>query len=232
MDVTNIEGCCVVSNLYNLGGAHSVLRHKNQREFNNALRDKMRVLNRHIVCYTNFQQNVERKFLETAGFTVENFGTICMHKITKENLQAYLNNSLAQDRLSEQEEINSVIAEINQAVNSPFRAPKPPYTLEHWKNFLLIVGNTQHVRDYGAHYNHQIYNDKLHKYQYLASTLNGQPLPRREFIEAYFKVKIGGDYNLGSTYLLCVPEINGYNKTNCLLNYINHQHGCQLNEYK
>lgn len=231
MDATGIEGCCVVTNLYNLGGAHSIHRAKSQRDFNNNLRQIRGRLSRHIVCYTNNQQSVERRFLQTAQFDTEPFGTIYLHKIVRDKLDRYLAKTFKEDNKSLEEELKDQLDLIKEALKSPFRKPKPPYTLKHWEQFFQIV-NPEFAKIRGSYLNHSRYNNSKSEYQYVAGTIDNHPLPHKQLVEAYFQVKIPPTYNYNSIYLLAVPEFSDYNRNNCLLNCINAEYGLTLDEYK
>lgn len=61
-----IEGCCVSSNFYDLGGAHAKYRSKNLEEF--ALKMVSLGYTNFNIAITNQGQDVERKYLEELGF--------------------------------------------------------------------------------------------------------------------------------------------------------------------
>ena len=75
-----IQGCCVGSNFYNLGGAHGHPTAKDQDEFNSWLCSRgVSSIN---IAITNYQQQKTRNYLINAGWKTEKVGSLYISTIS------------------------------------------------------------------------------------------------------------------------------------------------------
>lgn len=84
-----VTGCCVATNIYNLGGAHGHVRAINQEEFDLKFRGKG--WNNAVVAFTSMYQKPEREFLKVQGWREEQVNNnISVHTIRGDVLRKYM----------------------------------------------------------------------------------------------------------------------------------------------
>ena len=97
MNFGEVAGCCAATNLYNVGGAHSYPRAKDQEEWDLRFLNQEWRIRSLVFCITNSEQAIERGYLEKMGFkTSKHEYGLYMSVISQSDLIKYMNSRNAE----------------------------------------------------------------------------------------------------------------------------------------
>lgn len=237
MQISNVPGCCAMSNLYDVGTAHSKPISIDQFEFNLKVENLLNNSCSHIQVITNSVQTRERKFLKELGFNenpVVEGSSLFVHFAVRERVREKIN-----EWKSKEGEYRRILKEkqdaaINAILSSPFRKPRPPYTQQHLIELLRVLD---------LHAQLPIYQTRFARYQtskvpsrnsiscYYWVTQVKQHLPKGT-IERYFSVSLSDseyDSLFVNQYLYTNYYVDdrsvGFDSDTCFINIINNKLG-------
>lgn len=112
-------GCCEARIFYNVGRAHSHPRAENYEQFLDWISNKSRSSVN--ICITNWQQNVEREYLEKMGWKTEKVGSLYVHTISGTALFSVIKLFREEKRKLELEKKKSSLNSLGMKEKAPIK---------------------------------------------------------------------------------------------------------------